>query len=40
VSTASQIEEGVRELQVLKVCLAEVKRCRPFLIVLIGDRYG
>src|SRR5262245_24953150 len=28
------------ELQVLKVCLAEVRRCRPFLIVLLGDRYG
>jgi hypothetical protein len=22
------------------VCLSEVKRCRPFFIVLIGDRYG
>ncbi|MGO9474309.1 MAG: DUF4062 domain-containing protein, partial [Rhodomicrobium sp.] len=35
------LEEGQqRELHVLKVCLAEVKRCRPFLIVLLGDRYG
>jgi len=24
----------------LKVCPAEVKRCRSFLIVLFGDRYG
>jgi hypothetical protein len=29
-----------RELQVLKVCLAEVRRCRPFFLVLLGDRYG
>src|SRR5262249_44303447 len=33
-------DEGARELAVLKVCLTEVKRCRPFLIVLLGDRYG
>ncbi len=24
----------------MKVCLAEVRRCRPFLIVMLGDRYG
>ena len=40
VATASQRDEHARELKVLKVCLAEVKRCRPFLIVLLGDRYG
>lgn len=40
VATASQRDEHVRELHVLKVCLDEVKRCRPFLIVLLGDRYG
>jgi hypothetical protein len=28
------------EADVLKVCLEEVKRSRPFLIGLIGDRYG
>jgi hypothetical protein len=39
VPTAGQDAEA-RELQVLKVCLAEVKRCKPFLIVLLGDRYG
>jgi hypothetical protein len=32
--------EEQRELAVLKVCLAEIKRSRPFLIVLLGDRYG
>jgi tetratricopeptide (TPR) repeat protein len=40
VATASQPDEETRELHVLKVCLDEVKRCRPFLIVLLGDRYG
>ena len=40
VATASLAEGEARELQVLKVCLAEVRRCRPFLIVLLGDRYG
>src|SRR5262245_48622150 len=40
VATAAQADAQLRELQVLKVCLAEVRRCRPFLIVLLGDRYG
>ena len=40
IATASDSDEAVRELKVLKVCLAEVRRCRPFLIVLLGDRYG
>jgi tetratricopeptide (TPR) repeat protein len=33
-------EEQARELQVLKVCLDEIERSRPFLLVLLGDRYG
>lgn len=32
--------EEARELLVLKVCLDEIKRSRPYLIVLLGDRYG
>src|SRR5580704_2250428 len=40
VATAAVPDEHLRELHVLKVCLAEVRRCRPFLIVLVGDRYG
>jgi tetratricopeptide (TPR) repeat protein len=40
VTDATLPDEGARELQVLKVCLDEVRRCRPFLIVLLGDRYG
>lgn len=40
VEISTEAEEQARELQVLKVCLDEVKRSRPFLIGLIGDRYG
>ncbi|NCO43644.1 MAG: hypothetical protein COZ06_33870 [Armatimonadetes bacterium CG_4_10_14_3_um_filter_66_18] len=40
VETVSVDEEEAKELLVLKVCLAEVERSRPFLIVLPGDRYG
>ena len=40
VETASLANEQTRELQVLKVCLNEIERSRPFLIVLLGDRYG
>lgn len=38
--TAHIKDEAARELEVLRVCLEEVKRTRPFLIGLIGDRYG
>lgn len=38
--TAQGATEAAREAQVLKVCLDEVRRSRPFLIALIGDRYG
>ena len=40
VETTSASEEGERERRVLKVCLAEVERSRPFLIALLADRYG
>jgi hypothetical protein len=40
VDTAGVVEEGARELQVLKVCLAEVERSQPFLMGLPADRYG
>jgi hypothetical protein len=40
-SVSAQAEtEAELEVQVLKVCLEEVRRGRPFLIALIGDRYG
>src|SRR4030095_16065428 len=40
VAAAAYQDAERRELQVLKFCLGEVQRCRPFLIVLLGDRYG
>ncbi|MBN1453170.1 MAG: tetratricopeptide repeat protein [Anaerolineales bacterium] len=40
VETDSSQTERERELQILKVCLAEIERSRPFLLVLLGDRYG
>jgi Domain of unknown function (DUF4062)/AAA domain len=39
VEAGATLEEE-EELLVLKVCLEEVKRSRPYLIVLLGDRYG
>lgn len=40
VETGSLTEQQAREIQILKVCLNEIDRSRPFLIALIGDRYG
>jgi tetratricopeptide (TPR) repeat protein len=40
VDTSSIIDESERETKVLQVCLEEIKRCRPFFIGLLGDRYG
>jgi tetratricopeptide (TPR) repeat protein len=40
VDTTSIAKEDEREATVLKVCLDEIKRCRPFFIGLLGDRYG
>jgi hypothetical protein len=40
VETDSTKTERERELQILKVCLAEIERSRPFLLVLLGDGYG
>ncbi len=40
VDTASEADEEAKQRLMLKVCLAEIKRSRPFLIALIGDRYG
>ena len=40
VERPSADEQESRELLVLKVCLGEIERSRPFLIGLIGDRYG
>jgi len=40
VETLSAAGEAAREMQVLKVCLDEIERCKPFLIAILGDRYG
>jgi len=40
VGTGGAGSEEEREVRVLKVCLDEVRRSRPFLLVLLGDRYG
>jgi len=40
VETSTVAEQRTRELLVLKVCLDEIERSRPFLLVLLGDRYG
>ncbi len=33
-------EEEAAEGQVLPICLAEIERCRPFFLGLLGERYG
>ncbi|MCF7859115.1 MAG: DUF4062 domain-containing protein [Candidatus Cloacimonetes bacterium] len=40
VDTSSIKDESEREAKVLQVCLEEIRRCRPFFIGLLGDRYG
>ncbi len=40
VETVETAEQEQKELLVLKLCLDEIERCRPFLIVILGDRYG
>jgi len=40
VETLSVDDERAKQLLVLKVCLAEIERSRPFFIGLLGDRYG
>jgi hypothetical protein len=40
VETSSEEDLARREMKVLKVCLDEIKRSRPFFVGIIGDRYG
>ena len=40
VDNHESISDEQRESLVLSVCLSEIKRSRPYLIVLLGDRYG
>jgi hypothetical protein len=40
VSTLSIDDEAEREREILRYCLDEVDRCRPFMLVLLGERHG
>ncbi len=40
VETGGASEADAKELLVLRVCLGEIDRCKPFVLALIGDRYG
>ena len=40
IETISTDEVYAKELLVLKVCLSEIERSRPYMLVLLGDRYG
>ncbi len=40
VETGDAADEAEREMRVLKVCLDEIERSKPFLVALLGDRYG
>lgn len=40
VETVSLADEEAKELAVVKVCLTEIERSRPYFIALVGDRYG
>jgi tetratricopeptide (TPR) repeat protein len=36
----TSVDEDEREATILKVCIEEIERCKPFFIGLLGDRYG
>ena len=40
VETTDAADEAARELQVLKVCLNEIERSKPFFVAMLGERYG
>jgi tetratricopeptide (TPR) repeat protein len=40
VETVSIEKKEEKEIQVLTVCLDEIKRCQPFILVILGERYG
>lgn len=40
VETVGAKSQEAKELQVLSVCLDEINRCKPFLLVILGERYG
>jgi tetratricopeptide (TPR) repeat protein len=40
VDTTQTAQHDAKQLLILKVCLAEVERSRPFFLAILGDRYG
>lgn len=36
----SRLDEGAQDSKILRSCMAEIDRCRPFFLVMLGDRYG
>ncbi len=40
VETGAESQGDAKDLLVLRVCLGEIERCKPFVLALIGDRYG
>jgi hypothetical protein len=40
VDTLSLDEEIAREQKILSYCLDEARRCAPYILILLGDRYG
>lgn len=40
VDTSEQLSEDASSAKVLSVCLTEIDRARPYMIVLLGERYG
>ncbi|WP_421794658.1 tetratricopeptide repeat protein [Haliscomenobacter sp.] len=40
IDTSAETIQDEKELQILKVCLDEIDRCRPFILVFLGNRYG
>ena len=40
IDTSAGTLQDEKELQILKVCLDEIDRCRPFILVFLGNRYG
>ncbi|MBV1856333.1 DUF4062 domain-containing protein [Catellatospora sp. NEAU-YM18] len=40
VNTDEHLDAASRQLSILRTCVAEVRRCRPLFVGLIGHRYG
>jgi len=40
VETSAYITKEEKELQIIKVCLDEIERSKPFMIIILGEEYG